>query len=858
MSPLASRIPRSFLACALFCASLSAQVSPDLTQAAMAKLLQGVQGATQSPTPDATPTAQAPVNAATVAAELSESERLQKELREVKKKDVGPRRFGEDLFEYRQPFAGATEGGISEDYVLGPGDQLMLNVVGSATFDVPLAVDAKGEVVIPKLGAVKVSGLTLGRTKAAVQGKVSQNFSRSMADLSVTKLRDIRIFLLGEVYMPGAYLVPSLSSLVNIVGLGGGPTRQGSYRSIRVMRGGKLVHQVDLYPLRAEGLGNVNVSLQSGDVVFVPLASNTITLEGGFTRVNLAAKAEELKETLKNEVKVEKAVGEAKTTPGLTTSGDAAKQAVQVALETVKPDGVEKDKPVLAEPLKKALPLMTFELLPNETVADAVRFAGGLLPDTYPDTLSIRRQDSEGLTSVLDVPTAQWAGTPLKQGDVLSAFPRRDRMTRMVSVAGWARIEGAFGRTEGLRVGDLLKRDRQVLPDTYLGRAEIVRTLEDGSTRFLVFNLGKALSGDASHNHVLEDRDRIELFSVDRFRLPRKVTLEGPLTHTGVYDLYEGMRVSDLVFKGGALKREANRFYAELARFRDGATSEVLRLDLGRLLSSEAGSPLSLTDDAINPMLRDEDRVSVYEKPEFRLHRTIRVAGQVARPGTYVLDSARPTLAQAIARAGGLTVEAMPEAGLFFRRLSKGDVQGETVSTGVGVADILDRLSETKLLMEPSVMGNGMAPKLFRAPILHGLDLAKDNRLVVNFSRALKGESSYDVELQDGDSIFIPKRTDSAMVIGESATPYAFYKITPGMNVSDLLKLAGGTTRNADTWNIRLLKADGRIVDSWVKRAKVEPGDALLIPQRIRRDATWQENLQALTPIALMLNAIKW
>ena len=78
-----------------------------------------------------------------------------------------------------------------------------------------------------------------------------------------------------------------------------------------------------------------------------------------------------------------------------------------------------------------------------------------------------------------------------------------------------------------------------------------------------------------------------------------------------------------------------------------------------------------------------------------------------------------------------------------------------------------------------------------------------------------------------------------------------------GMSVGDLLELAGGTTRNADTRNIRLLKADGHIFDSWVKGRKVEPGDAVLVPQVIHRATNWQDNLNALTPLAILLNAIR-
>jgi len=121
----------------------------------------------------------------------------------------------------------------------------------------------------------------------------------------------------------------------------------------------------------------------------------------------------------------------------------------------------------------------------------------------------------------------------------------------------------------------------------------------------------------------------------------------------------------------------------------------------------------------------------------------------------------------------------------------------------------------------------------------------------------LKGDAEADVELQDGDELIVPRRVDAAYVVGEAASPFAAYKVEPGTTVRELLRMAGGTTRNADRWNIRLLKADGRIMDSWIMGKKVEPGDAVLVPQRFRRDSSWQENLNALTPLALILNALK-
>jgi len=117
------------------------------------------------------------------------------------------------------------------------------------------------------------------------------------------------------------------------------------------------------------------------------------------------------------------------------------------------------------------------------------------------------------------------------QQEVYSRGARRERTGPVVELSGWIRVPGIYARLEGMRVADLLKREAQVLPDTYRSRGEIVRTLEDGRTEFLAFNLDKALAGDPAHDLLLANRDRIELFRVDRLRLPKRVSISGPLTN---------------------------------------------------------------------------------------------------------------------------------------------------------------------------------------------------------------------------------------------------------------------------------------------------------------------------------------
>jgi len=889
---------------------------------------------------------------------LEETERLAREIRQAKAKERGPKRFAADLFETRQYGTSATDGGISEDYVLGVGDRLQMNVFGSATFEVPLQVDGRGAVLIPKVGTVPVAGLSLGRAKAAVQAKVGQIFSRSAVDLSVTRLREVRLFVLGEVYKPGSFLVPSLSSIINVLGLSGGPTAVGSYREIRVIRGGRTIHSVDLYPLRAEGLGNLNFGFQNGDTVFVPLVKNQVLLEGGFTRVVATVpgtiSAQDSSKETEEERRVKREIQQLQSRLGITpdrTTGDAgsalreasggdktagtdanalanagagaagtpgtslgllpnAKTDSQAAApinfkaglvvgapqtpaeramledrldllqqylneirnksrgdQRIPPESEFIPNEMAGQPvwlgrwLQEGLaPGMQFEMLPGETAQDALRFAGGFALQAFSGSLTLRRIGPSGSLTVTDLPAGEAiARCELQRGDTLTALPLRDLDEGAVTVSGWARVQGQFARKDGQRLGDFLKGLAVLLPDTYMERAELVRTLPDGSKTYQPFNVAKALAGDPEHSLPLEKRDAIELYRIGDLRLPLTLTVKGPVTRPGTFQYIKGMRASDLLFRAGVPLRSANRFVAELARPREGQPSLVKGLDLTQLISDADRSPVDLKDDTINPLLEPFDQLSVYAKPDFRPHRSITLSGQVVRPGNYELDSAKTSLRDVIVRAGGLTPEAMPSGGIFLRSLGGTDPEKKRANaiagveqsdpTSNGVNEVLTRLSETKRMP--------LTGALMTSPLLHGLTAGTLNRMVVNMPGLLAGDPAAEVELQDGDEVIIPRRTGVAYVVGETASPFASYKVAAGMKVKDLIALAGGPTRNADTWHIRLLKADGRIVDTWVSGKQVEPGDAVLVPQRIRRDVTWQENLAALTPLAILINAVR-
>lgn len=927
----------------------------------------------------------------------TEEQKADRELADLKAKDVGPHRFAQDLFTFRDHTDPGTDGGIADDYVLQTGDALSLLMTGDLDSQQDVEVDGRGAVAIPSVGNVAVAGQDLGQARRTIQTAVRRKYSQTEVAVKVSRLREVRVFILGETYRPGSYLVPSLSSIVNVLSLAGGPDALGSYRTVKVLRGGRTLQTVDLYALRDQGTGNFNLTFQNGDTVFVPLAGPTVLLEGAFTRVvglaelppdpyaipddwtrqraRLLRQIQSLEQQLQGPPPGSQdpsapppvglpapggsaplglpptaaspgpssgatpgaagAAGAAASLAGAPMQGAPVLTADQKAVlenqldglyqqmatyrsprrgdhrlrfpDQIRPDPQEnsfQDQPWVQQWLDQDLaPRLQFELLPGETAADTVRFAGGCMQNAYQDTLSLRRRAPGGLTKVISLSMTDpgvLKATRLQSGDLLSALPSRESLLQAVTVRGWVRASGRFARDPHQGVGDLLKRDHQLLSDTFLGRGEILRTGPDGKQSYLTFQVAKAIAGDPAENLPLEDRDQVELYRAHDFVQDRLVTVTGPMTRPGDFPYYPGMRAADLLFRAGSPLRSANEVGGELARFKDGKVSQVVPLDLSRLLTSDQQSPDLLRDDPANPLLEPDDRISIFEKPNFRVHRTVTLMGEVGRPGSYVLDDPRLTLSQLLQRAGGLTPEAMPRAGYYLRNpaalepalgqdgngqpvagqaggypqggspqsgspqgggLQGGNAQSGNAQSGnapgsglmdptaMGINEILSRLAETK--RQP------LTGELQVTPLLHGLVANHINRLVVDFENAVKGAPDADVELQDGDTIIIPRQTDAVYVVGETVSPFGVYKAHDGLTVGKLIDQAGGTTRNADNRNIRLLKCNGQIIDHHVKGQGVEPGDVVLIPQKIRKDFGWQENLSALMPLALIYNAIK-
>ena len=173
---------------------------------------------------------------------------------------------------------------VPEDYVIGPGDEVLVTLWGSVDADLRLPVDRSGRITIPRVGTVQVSGVRYADLPDVVSRRVGQVFRNFQSSVSLGQLRGIRVFVTGFVARPGTYVVTSLSSAVAALMRAGGPSAAGTFRNIELRRGAELISRFDLYALLLKGDRSADRILQAGDVVHVGAVGTQIGFIGSVNK----------------------------------------------------------------------------------------------------------------------------------------------------------------------------------------------------------------------------------------------------------------------------------------------------------------------------------------------------------------------------------------------------------------------------------------------------------------------------------------------------------------------------------------------------------------------------------------------
>ncbi|MFT6897826.1 MAG: polysaccharide export outer membrane protein, partial [Paraglaciecola sp.] len=193
--------------------------------------------------------------------------------------------FGYDLFnDASASFAPPTNLPVPSDYIMGPGDSINVQLFGKVNDKYELQVNNEGVIEVPDLGPMNAAGLSYNEFKKQLTGRYAQQVIGVTPNISMGELRTIQVYMVGEAYQPGAYVVSALSSITNALFASGGVNDMGSLRHIELKRGGKTITEFDLYDLLVFGRTDQDVRLQQGDVIFIPIVKKLVSIDGSVRR----------------------------------------------------------------------------------------------------------------------------------------------------------------------------------------------------------------------------------------------------------------------------------------------------------------------------------------------------------------------------------------------------------------------------------------------------------------------------------------------------------------------------------------------------------------------------------------------
>jgi len=794
-------------------------------------------------------------------------------------------RFGIDVFRNGTPDSGSypMDLPVGPDYVVGPGDGLAIDLWGGVAQRLYRTVDREGRLSLPEVGPVLVTGRTMAEVQQTVQHVLRTQYRDVSADISLSRLRTVRVYVVGDVQHAGAYDISSLSTPLNALFAAGGCTGEGSLRSLKHFRGKQLIEMIDAYDLLLRGVRADLKRLENGDTLLVSPIGPQVTVEGMVRRPAIYELHEEknLAEVLDlaggilpaaalRHIEVQRLEAHQKRTMlslDISETADAAILARQLESFTVKSGDVVHIFPI-APYSQDAVYLQghvlrpgRYSFQPGMKLTDVVSSQADLLPEPaakYAEIIRLNAPDyrpsveSFNLAAALANPAA---APVLHALDTVRIFSRYDfEEPPSIWVGGEVRHSGAFQTSGEAHLRDAVYLAGNVTPDAFLDTAQLIRNSPDGSLKILSINLRNALAGDPLDNILLQPRDRIVVHRNPAKVDPASVFVKGEVAKPGRYLLTTNLHVEDLLRLAGGLKRSAFVESADLTRYSFNSSQE--KIGEHRELSITAALVGDPNEDLL---LRDGDILTIRQLPGWNdIGAAITVKGETGHPGTYGIRPGE-RLSSVLKRAGGFRATAYPPAAVL-ERVEVRELQEKNKE------ELIRRIEQegatAKVSFNDSAKDQAdlqQAAFQQRQHVLEGLrKMPVNGRMVINLRANLAEfeNSENDIEVRAGDSLYIPKRPGFVTVIGQVYNSNAM-TFEPRKSARWYLQRAGGATRLADRHAIFIVRANGAVVSGegslWsggALSARVGPGDTIVVPEKSIGGGTFWKNLLAISQVA--------
>lgn len=646
---------------------------------------------------------------------------VNKKIAGVKKDTTARTIFGASFFENAaMTFEPNLRIATPRNYILGPEDELNVDIYGNAVDNFRLKVSPEGTVKMLNLAPVQVNGLTIEQASERIISRLRQAYSSlnrpgsgTYSSITLGNVRSIQVMVTGEVNRPGSYTLSSLATAFNALYQAGGPNTNGSYRTIDVIRNNNILRTIDLYRFLVDADLKDNVTLQDQDIILVrPFA----------TRVEMS--------------------GEVKR-PGL------------------------------------------FEAKEGDHFSDLLRYAGGYTPNAYSSSIQYRRNTG----SELKVGTIQKDATKSfspENGDIYQIGKILDRIENRVIVEGAVFREGEYAiDDQSNTVKKLIARAAGVREDAFLNRAVIQRLSKTLRPEIVAFDLGKLLNGQIE-DIPLQREDILTVKSIDDLKEGYSLQVYGSVIKPGTQDYYEGMSVSDIIFKAGGYAEGAVPYRIEVSRRIKADTSGLPTTQNVKIFTLNVADNLQLSEEDQNFRLSPYDIVFVRKSPRYEIQKTVQILGEVSYPGTYTILNNSERISDLFPKAGGLKNGGYLPGARFYRK-------NELVAVDLNA-----------ILREPSLPANLL--------------------------------------LLDGDSLFIPTTSETVRIQGGVQNP-SMVNFDRAFTFRDYISQAGGYTE--DAWKNRAYVSypNGRTFRTKKflflrSYPRVERGSAITIPVKEKKPET--------------------
>lgn len=703
--------------------------------------------------------------------------------------------FGHQFFEdVPTTFAPVDRVPVRSDYVIGPGDELVIRAWGKIDLDARVVVDRSGQIYLPRVGSINVAGLRYEQISGYLHSAVGKFFKDFDLSVSMGQLRSIQVFVLGYARRPGTYTVSSLSTLMNAVFASGGPASNGSMRHIQLKRNNALVTDLDFYDVILKGDKAGDAALQAGDVIYIPHVGPLVALAGS---VNGPAIYE-----LRSQTTLADAV---EIAGGLTTLAETKRVALERISERAERHFEEfaLDGNGLKRQLRDGDIVRVFPISPR--IENAVTLRGNVAqPGHYAFRAGMRVSDL--------IPTRE-------------SLITREYWNRQNVLVPGGRSDPFMPREQQRR------RERTAMNNSGAGSNNSTAVAANG----VAYGAGglNGVTYSAGGNGALPGSGPSGSISVDQTARAAAQDIESE----------EDLRVG-IKHRGS----EINWQYAVIERLNEkDLTTQLIPFDLGKAID-QPGS-------ADNQALQAGDVVTIFSQEDVPVateNRTtfVQIEGEVKAPGVYRMEPGE-TLRDAVKRAGGLSGHAY----LYASELTRESTQRKRE---ISLQQMIERMQRELAARAGTVLGNSPEEEQQerqrlqqQQELLARLQQVRPTgRIVLELKPT--DDSADEVPamtLEDGDRFFVPSRDDTVQVLGAVYNENSF-RFKPGKHVSDYLNHAGGATREGDKARLFVIRADGTVVSrqqqgllngNRFEGMRLMPGDTIVVPERFKTTTVLRE-----------------